>query len=379
MVENVLILGLIGIGDLVMFLPCARALRRRFPEARISLLAYPNAASLFAAQDCYDEVVIFRGNRWLFAPGWGGHIRDAIEIARKARWSRSKRFDLIIWPDIPASDLVRGAVAFILGAERRVGHVHGSGPAGAIARRLLNVHTKPSECAHTVERNLGLLSLIGIDEVHGDPTITVPAEMDRLVDAFFVSAGIPRDKMTVCIHPGGSRTTGPDRAWAPEHYAKLGSMMGTQWGADIVLFGRKRETTTLQRIADRCSARATIVAGRPLLEVAAIIRNCDLLVGNDSGLMHVSAALGRPTVGILGPTDPCRTGPRGKYAAIIRRRVNCEPCFLGPGQHPCTHRECLTKLTPEEVFDRLCEMPFVRQALRTDDSFDGQGRRSRPS
>ena len=110
----------------------------------------------------------------------------------------------------------------------------------------------------------------------------------------------------------------------------------------------------IEELGQGLGPRVRVAAGKTTIkQVAALIERCDMLVSNDSGLMHVAVAVGTPVVAIYGPTDINRTAPLGPQNAVIRHELPCSPCFKLESDaqvHACPHHDCLMTITPDEVY-----------------------------
>src|SRR5204862_179683 len=132
----------------------------------------------------------------------------------------------------------------------------------------------------------------------------------------------------------------------------------------------------IQDMAQGLEGRISLAAGRTSVkQVAALIEQCDLLVCNDSGLMHMAQAVRTPVVAIYGPTDIRRTAPLGEHNVVIRHELPCSPCFKLEGEdlvHACPHHDCLMTITPAEVFSAISRITdsasdFSLKAARTEE------------
>src|SRR4030095_5343339 len=131
-------------------------------------------------------------------------------------------------------------------------------------------------------------------------------------------------------------------------------------------FGSASEEEMIQEMAQGLKGRVSLAEGKTSVkQAAALIEQCDLLVCNDSGLMHAAVAVGTPVAAIYGPTDFRRTAPLGDSHTIIRHELPCSPCFKLEGDdqvHACTHHDCLMTISPEEV------LIAISQTLRSGNS-----------
>jgi heptosyltransferase-2 len=144
---------------------------------------------------------------------------------------------------------------------------------------------------------------------------------------------------------------GAAKCWLPERFAEVGDRAAQQWGARVLIFGSSMETAICRRVCDSMSSPALNLSGRTSLRAAiGLISRCSFFVTNDSGLMHIAAALNVPTVAIFGPTDPVATGPQGPKTRIVRHETACAPC-LKP-ECPEDHA-CMLDIRPGEVWEAV--------------------------
>jgi len=145
------------------------------------------------------------------------------------------------------------------------------------------------------------------------------------------------------------------KQWPLERYRELiERILEERIEARVVLFGSPAEKEMIEELAGGLGSRVTVAAGQTTVkQVAALIEKCNMLVCNDSGLMHVAVAVGTPVVAIYGPTDIRRTAPLGAEHTVIRHELPCSPCFRLEGDeqiHLCPHHDCLMTITTDEVF-----------------------------
>jgi ADP-heptose:LPS heptosyltransferase len=145
------------------------------------------------------------------------------------------------------------------------------------------------------------------------------------------------------------------KQWPVERYrAVVERLLGEMPGACFLLFGSPSEIAMVEQMASGLGPRVSVAAGKTTVrQVAALIEKCDLLVCNDSGLMHAAGAVGTPVVAIYGPTDIKRTAPLGPLDSVVRHELPCSPCFKLEGDeqvHLCPHHDCLMTIRTEEVF-----------------------------
>ncbi|MEX2054673.1 MAG: glycosyltransferase family 9 protein, partial [Candidatus Andersenbacteria bacterium] len=143
------------------------------------------------------------------------------------------------------------------------------------------------------------------------------------------------------------------KRWPLEHFAAVGKALAQKYNAHILIFGGPDETAQMQELAKQLPGIASQVTA-PLLTTAAAIKHCAIFLSNDSGLMHVAAAVGVPTYGLFGPTDEVTTGPRGESSHVIRA-AGTKPVFNTESNYYLdqTTHETLLRLSPELVLQQL--------------------------
>jgi lipopolysaccharide heptosyltransferase II len=151
------------------------------------------------------------------------------------------------------------------------------------------------------------------------------------------------------------------KQWPVERYrAVIERLLAERADSQVVLFGSPSEAKMIEEIARGMGQRVSVAAGKTTVkQVAALIERCDMLVCNDSGLMHAAVAVGTPVVAIYGPTDIRRTAPLGSEHRVIRHDLPCSPCFKLEGDdqvHLCPHHDCLATITPEEVYRSVTQV-----------------------
>jgi heptosyltransferase-2 len=130
-------------------------------------------------------------------------------------------------------------------------------------------------------------------------------------------------------------------------FAELANRLQSLWDADVILFGAASETAVSSAIASEMRQPPIDLTGKTAIaDLPALLSQCHVFVGNDSGAMHIAAAVGLPTIGIFGPTDPLGTAPVTPRRTIVQHQPYCSPCFLP--RCPIDHR-CMTHITPGEV------------------------------
>ena len=335
--QKILVRSTNWIGDAVMTTPAVRTIRENFPESEIILLAHPWVSDVFAYSPRVDRVISYekKGRH----KGIGGMLRLAKEL-------RQENFDCAI--------LLQNAfeAAFITWMAKipvRAGYT-------TDGRGLLLTHgvDKALEVVkkHEIHYYQRILLGLGLRPAVNELELFLPGEQIDAIKARvgamggFTVGSLP----LIGFNPGAA--FGPAKRWPAEKYAELARLIGRDPQARIVLFGSEADRATCTEIialSGPVAPRMLNLAGATsLIEAMALIGECDVFVTNDSGLMHVAAALHTPLVAIFGSTDHIATGPYADNAVVIRKPLSCSPCKKT--HCPEKHFRCMQLITSDEVY-----------------------------
>ncbi|MCG6878409.1 MAG: lipopolysaccharide heptosyltransferase II [Deltaproteobacteria bacterium] len=340
-VQRILIRATNWVGDAIMTLPALEAVRENFPGRYMAVLAKPWVAPLFENHPAVDQVFVFdKGS---------GKLNGFSDIWRISRLIQKEHFDLAI---LFQNAFEAAFLTFMGRIKNRVGYkTDGRGfmlTHGVLRdEKVLGIHQVGYYCA--------ILRAMGWPAEEKDPVLHVDVEIQRQAKAILEAEGIDPKDFIVGLSPGA--VFGSAKRWPPERFARIGDQMIERWGAKVLVFGSKGEKAIGDGVCRAMQHEALNLCGKTSLEVAmGVMRLCRFFVTNDSGLMHMAAALGIPTVAVFGSTDHLTTGPRGPKTRIVRRPVSCAPCLKQ--ECPTDHR-CMLGITPEAVWEEM-------EALRRD-------------
>lgn len=322
------------VGDAILALPALRQVRAKFAEAKIAIVARAYVADLYRDQEICDELIAYQANGE--HRGWSGRERLAREI-------RAKKFDvaLLLQNAFDAAWLVWRA-----GVPERIGYARDG--RGLLLTKAIAAPSEGEIPAHEKFYYLELLRRAGwIEDLPDDALIRleVPEEAKRRAAEKLLEAGASPDATRVAIGAGASY--GSAKCWPPERFAEWANWVQARSPAEIMLFGTAAEVSVSEAIAAKMKQRPVDLTGKTTIaELPALLSQCHLFLGNDSGAMHVAAAVGLPVVAVFGPTDPNGTAPVTPRRSIVREKPYCSPCFLR--RCPTDHR-CMKGVTAEMV------------------------------
>ncbi|MBP6962871.1 MAG: glycosyltransferase family 9 protein [Armatimonadetes bacterium] len=336
---RILIVKLSAIGDVIMTTPVAKALRAAFPGAYIAWVVEPKSRDILIGNPYLDEVIVWDRPADL---SWNPLSVAATWKSLRAlgRELRSKRFDVAV----DLQGLLRSAlVAKSSGAKCVLGF-----DSGREGSTRLYTHLYPLSLTGTrgPQRYLDALRLLGVHASHTEMCMPLTeddrAYARRILDEE-TARHLPDRRLIAALAPA---TTWPHKHWTEEGWAGLADGLIARYEALPVFLGSSADVNLIGRIRGLMTREPGDVVGRTTLKQAgAVLEEADLVFGVDTGLLHMSIALGRPTIGIFGPTR-WRHLMRGELLSVVVKEMDCIPCM----RHPtCTDFACMRAITSDEV------------------------------
>jgi len=324
-----------------MTLPALEAVRENFQSASITVLARPWVAPLFENHPAVNNILIYNRH--------DGLTKNISEFFHVINLIRKNRYDLaILFQNAFEAALLAyfGRVKYRLGFD--------SDGRGFLLTHGIKRSSKIF-AVHQVEYYLSILKAVGLRAESRNPVLYLSKKDLAKAESLLQSEGINNNDFILGISPGA--IFGSAKRWPFERFAKISDWASERWGAKVIILGSKKEKDIGNEMAGIMKNKAAVFCGTTSLgEAMGLISRCSFFVTNDSGLMHIAAALGVPTLAIFGSTDHVATGPRGSTTRIIRHDIACSPCL----KPECpTDFKCMLSIEPEEVWD---EMEKFRQA-----------------
>jgi len=329
--KNILVMQTGGwIGDMILLTPSLRALRKKFPGARIQMLVNPLVGGLMERNPYIDDVMVYDKR---------GEHRGIQQMRRMANRLKEKPFDMAV---ILHPTSVRSAIlSFMAGISERIGtNLRGRG-------LFLTTKIKEQTNIHEVERYLDIVSPV-VDSDHDGKLEFWGIGEDEEKFAKRVLADLTGH--IVGINPS---TTWPSKQWPAERFSALADLLSQQFGANILLTGGPNDVRLGDEIMGRLSWKPLNLVGKTSLwQLGALIKRCDLYITCDSGPMHISAAVETPTVALFGPTDPVRHRPYGESHVVIKKDTECSPCY----ERECKEKhDCMRAIQVEDVVEAVAK------------------------
>jgi len=333
---SLLIVKMSSIGDVVHALPVAPALRRRYPQARISWAVEQWVAPLLAGHPAVDHVIELPPMQWRRAgrSWWRA-------FARGLRDLRAQAYDATL----DLQGLLKSAVVTLLsGAPVRVG-MHGQREGAWLASRSI---PHPPQPLHVVDDYLRCAGFLGAAPTPVSFGLAVHPAAAESVAMAMTETGIPLDRPLIVINPSASTLS---KTWPVERWAAVACALAAD-GAVVLVGGREataRHAAVHRQASGRLGRLYDFTGRTTLAELVALLDRCALHIAPDTGSAHIAAALGKPVVGLYGPTLPWRKAPYGQGDLVVRHDDSCgracpRLCLRG--------RRCLQAARPTELIEQ---------------------------
>lgn len=323
---RILLIRLSSLGDIVLTTPAIRAVRAHFPDAYIAMLVAKQSAEILRENPHLDEIIAF--DRL-------AKNKDTGEMLRIIRHLREQKFTMAI-------DFQRkvrtGMLMYFSGAAERIGK-----------GRFCTVRVHEQNNKHATAHYFDILHAAGIPAEDQRLEIFL-SESERLGAAQrFDTAGVNDEQLKVGFFPGAGWKL---REWMPERFAAIGDKLVQHFNANVLIFGGQSEAELVQTVANLMNVPAILFAGNlQIRQLAACLEKCDLFLTNDTGPMHIAAAVGTSTVSLFGPGNHIRFQPLGTLHQTIRHAVPCSPCKQFTDK--CKDNICMKGIGVDEVWESV--------------------------
>jgi heptosyltransferase-2 len=309
--------------------PFLFALRRGFPESRITLLSRAYAAEVFRRNPVIDSLVVC-----------SARLRSRLAAARGARPGNGFDACFVLPPSFSAALL-----SALSKASRRIGY-------GGHGREVFLTDVLPNRLYRAGHLSRSYLRLLEKFTGREEPTLDLPSVIPS--DSWQeTAASVAGGRAYFILAPGA--TYGFSKVWPHERYVALAKRISANTGLVAAIVGREEEREAAAAMIRSIGTEGKNLAGAlSLVDSIAALRGARLVIGNDSGPVHISAALQVPTVAIFGPTSVDWTAPRGVSVRIVHEAMECAPCF----KRRCPHgaAECLSRITVDAVYESVMSL-----------------------
>jgi len=334
-IEKILVIRFSSIGDILLVSPLLRVLHARFPNAEIDFLVKKRFADLVRYNPYVTQVFEFDEKRGL---------RDLRIHKEKIK---NSHYDLLI--DIHKN--FRSAyVRYGAGARYVATYSKMRWPRFVLIITKLNMYPR---LLSIYKRYLLSVADFGVQDDNQGLDIFFPDEYRVSAHKTLLENGFQNKKLKIGLAPGAGYFT---KRWLPEYYAELADKLAEDLNAEILLFGDRNDLCITRLITRQMNTPAIDMAGElSILETVAALERCDVLVCNDTGLMHIGCALKKKVVAVFGPTtEELGFFPVGENARVVQTDISCRPCsHVGSKRCPRGHFKCMKEITPNMVFEEI--------------------------
>ncbi len=353
-VKKLLIVAPNWLGDAVLALPAIACVREKFSAARITVLGLPHICELFKESPYVD-------NRMQYSDTMMSTVREI----------KKEKFDLaILLPNSFRTALIvhlariplrcgysRDGRGFMLNMAIKVDARTKELSQTEYYMNIVNYVTPPFSkgeiSSHLFNEGI-IFSPLEKGGKGGFEWLHISQEETQHANKILQNYNIPSGSLIIGINPGAAY--GSAKRWYPERFAQVSSALVKKHNASVMIFGSQKESVIAEEIESLSTVPVINMAGKTSIrELMALIKQCAVFITNDSGPMHIAAALKVPVVAIFGSTDPGKTGPMGNRNIVIRKNAECSPCF----ERTCpTDLKCMDMITVEDVMagvDRIIQ------------------------
>lgn len=337
-IQRVAIVKLTSIGDVVHALPVSAALKRTYPHLELYWIVEERCAEMVTGNPYLHGVITIPGKAGRRAM-W--HPRTWREVRRILGVLRAPRFQLTI----DLQGLLKSAVvAWLTGAPARIGY-HWQREGAWLFNRMV---PKSPHSAHAVQEYLDVARFLGAETERIEFPLYIPPEADLRVQRLLEEHGVSPPEGVISINPSAGQ---PYKRWRTDRWAEVITQIHREHRLPVVLVGGKADIPLAQQIRSVTDAPFVDLVGKTSLkELAAVLRRSLVHLCADTGSAHISVALGKPVIGLYGPTDHVRTSPYGQEHRLLTHKDECPICRTSPRRE---HSDCMERISVSEVLQML--------------------------
>jgi len=340
--KNILLIKTWGLGNIVMLFPLLERLRKKYPETKIHFLTLKQNAEICEENPWIDECHLLNLE---------GGISFLRSVKDTVRYLKKKKIDFVL--DFDQFSRIAALLAFMISDVRIGFDTKGQG------RGLVLTHCVP----YLNDKHMSLIfadivKVVGIDYNSLSPVSIPVGEKDKIfVDNLLKENGISHRSLVI-IHPGVGVNV-PIRRWSEKRFAKLADKLLEENDICILLTGVKREKELIKEIKEMMNGSAIDLSGRlGVKALVYLVSRSDLVITNDTSLVHIASAMNTPVIGLYGPNTPFLYGPQRENSASIYKALPCSPCItnFNAKQTYCKNPVCMSSIQVEEVFEKAKEL-----------------------
>lgn len=345
--KYILIINPFGIGDVLFSTALIEAIGRQVEGSHIGFLCNRRTEGLLKNNPLVDWVFVFEKDEYrnLWKESKVKCIRKFVSLLKEVK---DKKFDTVF--DLSLSRQF-GFFMWVAGIPKRIGFNYRN--RGIFLTDKVDI--KGYHDKHIVEYYLDLLRLANLNPTANYLMLYVTDCDKKWAKDFLTAHEVKDEDLVIGIVPGGGASWGKDAAvkhWRKEGFMEVADKLIERHNAKVIILGDKNEADTCEKVENGMRNKPIMACGETtLLQFAALIGMCDLVIANDGGPLHVAVAMGAKTVGIFGPVDERVYGqyPLNERHKIVKGNLECQPCYRNFKLKDCDIRRCLDEITVEDV------------------------------
>jgi len=325
--KRILVVSVNWLGDAILITPVFKALKEAFPSSYVCVMAVERVKGVFTGNSYIDEVIVF------------DERKNQGSLLAKLRFIKSLRRRRIDTVFLVQRSFTRAFICFLAGIKKRVGYMRTKN-----AFLLTNRIRPPYGLMHRQDYYLYPFEKEGVKIRDRIPQFFIPDEIQKKMIGSLQSIK-KKHSYIVGVNPSANWEL---KRWPLEYFAALTDLLIKDLNCGVIFIGADKEKRITREIMRKMRYEPYDFCGKTnLKELAAVIKNIDLFISNDSGPAHLAASLGINTLVIFGPTSEQITSPRGKFVRIIRKNVGCKiPCY----ELNCRDNICMREVAVGDVY-----------------------------
>ncbi|MCX5781726.1 MAG: glycosyltransferase family 9 protein [Elusimicrobia bacterium] len=331
-IDSILIIKLSALGDTILLMPILRALRDKYPKAKITAICTKINLDVLKVCPYINEVLIINIRNLVFNPF------SIIKLFK------NKKFDLAL--DFDQWTRISPLLAFFSGALYRIGFKTNNQ-----YRHYLYTHfVEHSQTKHELDCFADILKVLEIKNINKNLEFWVDDASKHHSEKLLLENGLKQGDAFIVFHPE-TPLHGGQRQWPAEKYVELGKKLSELNKFKILIAGTEIEKEQNSKIVNALLPNAFLMHSLSLGEYAAILSKAKMFISGNTGIMHLASALNIPVIALHGPTNPKKWGPLGNKSRVIKSKAECSPCLYLGFEYGCKTNKCMQDISVDEVFE----------------------------
>lgn len=338
--KHILVIKLGALGDVILISSALKALREHFPGAYIEVLVKNEFKTILQICPYLDDLIILRN-------------KSLAEIVKRILLLRKKEFDIAV--DFQNNNLSH-FMSFAAGIPMRYGYKNKK-----LGFLLNQPVVETDQKLDPLMHQLQVLNLLGIKNIDKNLQIWISDKEEEFIEEFLTQNWYNKNQLLIGINAIASHRW-KSKLWHRQRYAQIADMLAENFNARVVFTGTENDLDSVEKIISHTKCKPINACGKTsLMQLAALIRRCSVLLTVDSAPMHIAAAVRTPFVALFGPTDPECHLPFSEKFALIKKDLKCSPCY----KSSCFRKSCMAQITVEEVYKVITSLLAPKQQRAT--------------